>query len=41
MSHGNHAWHALVIERIRKLNRDKGFSVAVMMDTEGSEVSFW
>lgn len=38
MAHGNHEWHTQVIERIHKLNKDKGFSVAVMMDTEGSEV---
>lgn len=38
MSHGTHEWHSQVIERIRKLNKDKGFSVAIMLDTEGSEV---
>ncbi|CAL5227753.1 g10772 [Coccomyxa viridis] len=38
MSHGTHEWHSSVIERIRKLNKTKGFSVAIMMDTEGSEV---
>lgn len=64
MSHGDHEWHKTVIDRIRKLNKDKGYvhrkhmlagclhdsspikcifamcsySVAIMMDTEGSEV---
>lgn len=38
MSHGDHEWHRTVIERIRQLNKDKGYSVAIMMDTEGSEV---
>ena len=39
MAHGTHEWHKETISRIRKLNKDKGFSVAIMMDTEGgSEV---
>jgi pyruvate kinase len=39
LSHGDHQWHREIIARIRKLNKDKGFSVAIMMDTEGgSEV---
>lgn len=38
MSHGDHEWHKTVINRIRKLNKDNGYSVAIMMDTEGSEV---
>ncbi|CAL8462457.1 g1990 [Coccomyxa elongata] len=38
MCHGTHDWHTAVIERIRKLNKLKGFSVAIMLDTEGSEV---
>ncbi|KDD74746.1 pyruvate kinase, partial [Helicosporidium sp. ATCC 50920] len=37
-SHGTHEWHARMIARIRRLNAAKGYSVAVMMDTEGSEV---
>lgn len=24
MTHGNHAWHTQVVERIRKLNKEKG-----------------
>lgn len=39
MAHGDAKWHRDTIACIRKLNRDKGFSVAIMMDTEGgSEV---
>lgn len=38
MSHGTHAWHAEVISRIRALNEEKGYSVAIMADTQGSEV---
>ncbi|KAK9806482.1 hypothetical protein WJX73_001862 [Symbiochloris irregularis] len=38
MCHGDHEWHTDVINRIRKLNQEKGFSVAIMLDTEGSEV---
>ncbi|EFN58575.1 hypothetical protein CHLNCDRAFT_34199 [Chlorella variabilis] len=38
LAHGGHDYHRGVVERIRKLNKDKGFAVAIMMDTEGSEV---
>lgn len=38
MCHGDRTWHKSVIDRIRKLNQDKGYSVAIMVDTEGSEV---
>lgn len=38
MCHGSHEWHASVIDLIRKLNKEKGYSVAIMVDTEGSEV---
>uniref|UniRef100_A0A7N0TTA8 Pyruvate kinase n=1 Tax=Kalanchoe fedtschenkoi TaxID=63787 RepID=A0A7N0TTA8_KALFE len=38
MCHGTREWHRMVIERVRRLNEDKGFAVAIMMDTEGSEV---
>lgn len=38
MCHGTHDWHKTVIERIRNLNKTKGYSVAIMVDTEGSEV---
>ncbi|KAK2079062.1 hypothetical protein QBZ16_002752 [Prototheca wickerhamii] len=38
MSHGSHDWHRTIIDRIRSLNAEKGYSVAIMMDTQGSEV---
>ena len=38
MCHGSHEWHTAVIESIRRLNKEKGYSVAIMVDTEGSEV---
>lgn len=39
MSHGSHEWHSSVIDRIRRINSELGYSVAIMVDTEGgSEV---
>ena len=39
MSHGDHAWHQGVIQTIRNINKEYGYSVAIMVDTEGgSEV---
>ncbi|KAH7577607.1 hypothetical protein JRO89_XS01G0274200 [Xanthoceras sorbifolium] len=38
MCHGTREWHRQVIERVRRLNEEKGFGVAMMMDTEGSEI---
>lgn len=38
MCHGTRDWHRSVIERVRSINEEKGFSVAIMMDTEGSEI---
>lgn len=38
MCHGTREWHKSVIERVRRLNEEKGFAVAIMMDTEGSEI---
>lgn len=38
MCHGTKEWHANVVRSVRKLNAEKGYSVAVMMDTEGSEI---
>ncbi|KAK9817658.1 hypothetical protein WJX72_000267 [[Myrmecia] bisecta] len=38
MCHGTREWHTEVIKRIRQLNAEKGYSVAIMLDTEGSEV---
>ncbi|XP_015695296.2 pyruvate kinase isozyme A, chloroplastic [Oryza brachyantha] len=38
MCHGDREWHRGVIRAVRSLNEEKGFAVAVMMDTEGSEI---
>ncbi|KAK1267348.1 hypothetical protein QJS04_geneDACA021855 [Acorus gramineus] len=38
MCHGTREWHRSVIGSVRRLNEEKGFAVAVMMDTEGSEI---
>eukprot|EP00882_Tetradesmus_deserticola_P028440 GHRQ01031681.1.p1 GENE.GHRQ01031681.1~~GHRQ01031681.1.p1 ORF type:complete len:316 (+),score=73.59 GHRQ01031681.1:292-1239(+) len=38
MTHGNHDWHNMVVARIRQLNKEKGYCIAIMADTEGSEI---
>nr|XP_023909488.1 pyruvate kinase isozyme A, chloroplastic [Quercus suber]POF14427.1 pyruvate kinase isozyme a, chloroplastic [Quercus suber] len=38
MCHGTRDWHRHVIQLVRRLNEDKGYAVAIMMDTEGSEI---
>ncbi|KAF5738592.1 pyruvate kinase isozyme A chloroplastic [Tripterygium wilfordii] len=38
MCHGTRGWHRQVIQRVRRLNEEKGYAIAVMMDTEGSEI---
>uniref|UniRef100_A0A0D6QXX7 Pyruvate kinase n=1 Tax=Araucaria cunninghamii TaxID=56994 RepID=A0A0D6QXX7_ARACU len=38
MCHGTKDWHRDVIRNVRKLNQEKGYAVAIMMDTEGSEI---
>ncbi|XP_024372930.1 pyruvate kinase isozyme A, chloroplastic [Physcomitrium patens] len=38
MCHGTRDWHKQVIRNVRSLNSEKGYSVAIMMDTEGSEI---
>ncbi|KAL6957163.1 pyruvate kinase [Sarracenia purpurea var. burkii] len=38
MCHGTREWHQMVIKRVRRLNEEKGYAVAIMMDTEGSEI---
>ncbi|KAL9161702.1 hypothetical protein ABFS82_07G038300 [Erythranthe guttata] len=38
MCHGTREWHRDVIQRVRRLNEEKGYAVAIMMDTEGSEI---
>jgi pyruvate kinase len=31
LSHGGHDYHRMIVDRIRKLNKEKGFAVAVMV----------
>lgn len=38
MCHNTREWHKEVLEHVRRLNEEKGFAVAVMMDTQGSEI---
>lgn len=38
MCHGTRDWHRQVIQLVRRLNDEKGYAVAIMMDTEGSEI---
>ncbi|KAK9201586.1 hypothetical protein WN944_016792 [Citrus x changshan-huyou] len=38
MCHGTHEWHRKVIEHVRRLNEERGFAIAIMMDTQGSEI---
>lgn len=37
MCHNTRDWHCDVIRKIKKLNEENGFSVSVMIDTEGSQ----
>jgi hypothetical protein len=38
MCHGTHEWHRQVIRNCRRLSREKGYGIVVMIDTEGSEI---
>ncbi|PHT98224.1 Pyruvate kinase isozyme A, chloroplastic [Capsicum chinense] len=38
MCHNTREWQQDVIRKIKKLNQEKGYSVAVMMDTEGNQI---
>jgi pyruvate kinase len=38
MCHADHSWHAAAIEAVRRVNATLGTSVAIMVDTEGSEI---
>src|SRR5438105_4174025 len=38
MCHDDREWYRGVIRAVRGLNGDNGFAVAIMMDTEGSEI---
>ncbi|KAJ6796543.1 putative plastidial pyruvate kinase 1, chloroplastic [Iris pallida] len=37
MCHGTREWHRGVIREVKRLNREKGFCVSVMIDTEGNQ----
>ncbi|KAJ7290882.1 hypothetical protein O6H91_Y293500 [Diphasiastrum complanatum] len=39
MCHGTKEWHQSVITRIKMLNQEKEYSVTLMMDTKGSEMT--
>ncbi|PRQ22230.1 putative pyruvate kinase [Rosa chinensis] len=38
MCHNTREWHRDVIRKIKKLNEEKGYSVSIMIDTEGSQI---
>lgn len=38
ISHGDYEWHRKVIKHIRTLNEKRQYSIAIMLDTKGSEV---
>ena len=38
MSHGEHHWHSLVMDRVRKISRNLQFPVGIMLDTQGPEI---
>ena len=38
MSHGDHKWNSMVIERIKKVNQKTKFPIAIMLDTQGPEI---
>lgn len=39
MCHGTREWHRKVIEPVRRLNQERGFAIAIMIDTQGSEIN--
>ncbi|CAN6688000.1 unnamed protein product [Malus baccata var. baccata] len=38
MCHNTREWHRDIIRKIKRLNEEKGFSVSVMIDTEGTQI---
>jgi pyruvate kinase len=38
MSHGDHDWHSMVINHIKRLNRKEEGAVAILLDTKGPEI---
>ena len=38
MSHGDHKWHSMVINRIKKVSKEARFPISIMLDTQGPEI---
>lgn len=38
MSHGDHKWHSMVIERLKKASEKTRFPISIMLDTQGPEI---
>ncbi|XVE49365.1 hypothetical protein DITRI_Ditri01bG0077700 [Diplodiscus trichospermus] len=38
MCHNTREWHRDVIQKIKRLNEEKGFCISIMIDTEGSQI---
>lgn len=38
MCHNTREWHRGVIRAVKRLNREKGFCISVMVDTEGCQM---
>ncbi|KAD7117109.1 hypothetical protein E3N88_04377 [Mikania micrantha] len=38
MCHGRRDWHKALIQKVKRLIEEKGYVVAIMIDTEGSEI---
>lgn len=38
MCHNTSEWHRDLIRKIKKLNRENGFCISIMIDTEGSQI---
>jgi len=38
MSHGDHKWHSMIIQRIKKISKKTTFPIGMMLDTQGPEI---
>ena len=38
MSHGDHKWHSMVMDRIKKVSQKNIFPIGLMLDTQGPEI---
>ena len=38
MSHGNHAWHSMVMKRVKRISEQAKFPIGLMLDTQGPEI---